>query len=236
MLHHIDSPPLQDRLLAEAARVLEPGGTFAGTDSVGGSLRFKLLHVGDTLDADRPRQLSGAADPRGPDRAVGRCHGPAECGSAPSGRGELRDRRILRRDGAAAPAVAPKVIDAARFVLAEDGPAGATLERIAAAAGVSRMTLHRQGVTKADIVRALAQRFEEEHKQAMWQALVADGHGGAATAAGAGAAMPAVGAEPGGARRAGRPDRRRDLPRAGPGRADPFGVRRPAAPAAARRG
>jgi AcrR family transcriptional regulator len=71
--------------------------------------------------------------------------------------------------------VAPKVVDAARFVLAEDGPAGATLERIAAAAGVSRMTLHRQGVTKADIVRALAQRFEQEHKQAMWRALVADG-------------------------------------------------------------
>jgi AcrR family transcriptional regulator len=71
--------------------------------------------------------------------------------------------------------VAPKVVDAARFVLAEDGLAGATLQRIAAAAGVSRMTLHRQGVTKADIVRALAQRFEEEHKQAMWQALVANG-------------------------------------------------------------
>ena len=78
-------------------------------------------------------------------------------------------------DGAAHPSVAPKVVDAARFVLAEDGSAGATLERIAAAAGVSRMTLHRQGVTKADIVRALAQRFEEEHRQAMWQALVADG-------------------------------------------------------------
>jgi AcrR family transcriptional regulator len=76
---------------------------------------------------------------------------------------------------AAHPAVAPKVIDAARFVLAEDGPAGATLERIAAAAGVSRMTLHRQGVTKADIVRALAQRFEQEHQQTMWRALVADG-------------------------------------------------------------
>jgi AcrR family transcriptional regulator len=78
-------------------------------------------------------------------------------------------------DGVAHPAVAPKVVDAARFVLAEDGPAGATLERIAAAAGVSRMTLHRQGVTKAEIVRALAQRFEEEHRQAMWRALVADG-------------------------------------------------------------
>ena len=73
------------------------------------------------------------------------------------------------------PSVAPKVVDAARFVLAEDGPTGATLERIAAAAGISRMTLHRQGITKADIVRALARRFEEEHKQAMWQALVANG-------------------------------------------------------------
>jgi AcrR family transcriptional regulator len=78
-------------------------------------------------------------------------------------------------DGSAHPSVAPKVVDAAQFVLAEDGPGGATLERIAAAAGVSRMTLHRQGVTKADIVRALAQRFEEEHRRAMWRALVADG-------------------------------------------------------------
>jgi AcrR family transcriptional regulator len=71
--------------------------------------------------------------------------------------------------------VAPNVVDAARFVLAEDGPAGATLERIAAAAGVSRMTLHRQGVTKADIIRALGERFEAEHKEAMWQALVSNG-------------------------------------------------------------
>jgi SAM-dependent methyltransferase len=54
MLHHIGSPHLQDRLLAEAARVLEPGGTFAGTDSVGGSLKFKLLHVGDTLTLIAP--------------------------------------------------------------------------------------------------------------------------------------------------------------------------------------
>jgi AcrR family transcriptional regulator len=73
------------------------------------------------------------------------------------------------------PQVAPKIVDAARFVLAEDGPAGATLERIAAAAGVSRMTLHRQGVTKADIIRALGERFEAEHKEAMWQALVSKG-------------------------------------------------------------
>jgi AcrR family transcriptional regulator len=73
------------------------------------------------------------------------------------------------------PEVAPKVVDAARFVLAEDGPAGVTLARIAAAAGVSRMTLHRQGVTKSDIIRALGERFESEHRDAMWQALVARG-------------------------------------------------------------
>jgi SAM-dependent methyltransferase len=48
MLHHIDSPQLQDRLLAEAARVLVPGGTFAGTDSIGGSLKFKLASAGLT--------------------------------------------------------------------------------------------------------------------------------------------------------------------------------------------
>ncbi len=64
MLHHIHTPQLQDRLLAEVARVLKPGGTFAGTDSVGGSLRFKLLHVGDTLTliepATFPARLAGA--------------------------------------------------------------------------------------------------------------------------------------------------------------------------------
>jgi SAM-dependent methyltransferase len=49
MLHHLPSPAAQDRLLAEAARVLRPGGVFAGTDSIGTSLFFRLLHVGDTL-------------------------------------------------------------------------------------------------------------------------------------------------------------------------------------------
>jgi AcrR family transcriptional regulator len=97
-------------------------------------------------------------------------------GAAEGSSGVERSPRATEPSGVDAHrSVAPKVVDAARFVLAEDGPAGATLERIAAAAGVSRMTLHRQGVTKADIVRSLAQRFEEEHRQAMWQALVADG-------------------------------------------------------------
>lgn len=49
MLHHIPDRGLQDRAFAEFARVLRPGGVFAGTDSVGTGLLFKLIHVGDTL-------------------------------------------------------------------------------------------------------------------------------------------------------------------------------------------
>jgi SAM-dependent methyltransferase len=49
MLHHVPSHEQQDRLLAEASRVLRPGGMFAGTDSIGTGRMFKMLHVGDTL-------------------------------------------------------------------------------------------------------------------------------------------------------------------------------------------
>jgi len=48
MLHHVPSPDLQDRLLAEARRVLRPGGTFAGSDSRA-SVVFRLAHVADTM-------------------------------------------------------------------------------------------------------------------------------------------------------------------------------------------
>ena len=48
MLHHVPSAALQDRLLCEAARVLRPGGIFAGTDSLY-SRRFSLLHLFDTM-------------------------------------------------------------------------------------------------------------------------------------------------------------------------------------------
>jgi AcrR family transcriptional regulator len=72
--------------------------------------------------------------------------------------------------------VPPHIVDAARHVLAQDGLAAATLERISAAAGVSRMTLHRHGVSKRDIMRALAAQFEAEYRDAMWQALVATGN------------------------------------------------------------
>jgi SAM-dependent methyltransferase len=47
MLHHVPSAVLQDRLLAEAWRVLRPEGVFAGTDSMD-SLPLRLTHLGDT--------------------------------------------------------------------------------------------------------------------------------------------------------------------------------------------
>src|SRR5712692_2194559 len=48
MLHHVSSEALQNRLLAEVARVLRPGGVFAGTDSLY-SRSFGLLHLFDTM-------------------------------------------------------------------------------------------------------------------------------------------------------------------------------------------
>jgi AcrR family transcriptional regulator len=71
--------------------------------------------------------------------------------------------------------VPPNIVDAARHVLAQDGLAAATLERISAAAGVSRMTLHRHGVSKDDILRALAERLEADYREALWPALVSTG-------------------------------------------------------------
>jgi len=62
MLHHVPSPAEQDRLFAEARRVLRPGGVFAGSDSRT-SLRFRLIHLGDTCVPVDPDTL--------PDRLVG---------------------------------------------------------------------------------------------------------------------------------------------------------------------
>jgi AcrR family transcriptional regulator len=73
--------------------------------------------------------------------------------------------------------VPPHIVDAARHVLAQDGLAAATLERISAAAGISRMTLHRRGVTKEDILRTLAEQLQAAYREAYWPALVSKGTG-----------------------------------------------------------
>lgn len=56
MLHHVPTVELQDRLFAEAFRVLRPGGVFAGSDSVT-SLRFRILHFRDTCNTVSPHTL-----------------------------------------------------------------------------------------------------------------------------------------------------------------------------------
>jgi SAM-dependent methyltransferase len=58
MLHHLPSSAAQDRLFAEAARVLVPGGVFAGTDSQP-SWRFRLIHLADTCNPVDPGTLAG---------------------------------------------------------------------------------------------------------------------------------------------------------------------------------
>jgi SAM-dependent methyltransferase len=48
MLHHIPSPQLQDKVLAEVFRVLKPGGLFVGSDGLQ-SWFMRIIHIGDTL-------------------------------------------------------------------------------------------------------------------------------------------------------------------------------------------
>ena len=48
MLHHVPSAAMQDRLLSEVARVLRPGGIFAGTDSLY-RRSFRLPHLFGTV-------------------------------------------------------------------------------------------------------------------------------------------------------------------------------------------
>ncbi len=57
MLHHVPSPAAQDELFVEVARVLRPGGIFAGTDSLD-SEEFRELHVGDVCVPVAPETLT----------------------------------------------------------------------------------------------------------------------------------------------------------------------------------
>src|ERR1700754_3433537 len=67
------------------------------------------------------------------------------------------------------------ILASARQAIERRGWRDATLERIAGEAGLSRMTLHRRGVTREAILEALARAFETEYRAAMWPALTAPG-------------------------------------------------------------
>ncbi|MGV0625831.1 class I SAM-dependent methyltransferase [Mycolicibacter minnesotensis] len=56
MLHHVPTPQLQDRLFAEAFRLLKPGAVFAGSDGVHSPM-FRLMHVRDTYNPVSPATL-----------------------------------------------------------------------------------------------------------------------------------------------------------------------------------
>jgi SAM-dependent methyltransferase len=64
MLHHVPTPELQDRLFAEACRVLRPGGVLVGSDGRM-SLRFRLIHLGDTLVPVDPATLPARLEAAG---------------------------------------------------------------------------------------------------------------------------------------------------------------------------
>jgi len=70
------------------------------------------------------------------------------------------------------------LLEAGRRALRRHGWQGLTAERIAEEAGISRVTLHRRGVRKQDILDALTEKAIEAYRAALWPALTGPGSGG----------------------------------------------------------
>jgi AcrR family transcriptional regulator len=68
-----------------------------------------------------------------------------------------------------------RLLDGARRAVERHGWEGATLQRLADEAGVSRMTLHRRGVSRDALLAALAEQLEREYREALWPAMTASG-------------------------------------------------------------
>lgn len=56
MLHHVPTVQLQQQVIAEALRVLRPGGAFLGSDSLA-SNELHLFHANDTYNPIEPTSL-----------------------------------------------------------------------------------------------------------------------------------------------------------------------------------
>lgn len=70
-----------------------------------------------------------------------------------------------------------QLLDAGRRAVSRLGPQGATLDRIAEEAGVSRTTLHRRGISRESILARLGEEAVEAYRRALWPALTAPGSG-----------------------------------------------------------
>jgi SAM-dependent methyltransferase len=57
MLHHVPTPELQDRLFAEVARVVRPGGHFVASDSMATD-ELEVFHVDDTYNPIDPSTVA----------------------------------------------------------------------------------------------------------------------------------------------------------------------------------
>jgi len=68
-----------------------------------------------------------------------------------------------------------RLLDGARRTVERHGWSGLTLQRVADAAGVSRMTLHRRGVSRELLLAALGEQLERDYREALWPALTAPG-------------------------------------------------------------
>lgn len=64
VLHHVPSAALQDRVFAEAYRVLRPGGSFAGVDSLP-SWMMRIFHLRDAMVLVDPAGLGARLESAG---------------------------------------------------------------------------------------------------------------------------------------------------------------------------
>jgi ubiquinone/menaquinone biosynthesis C-methylase UbiE len=86
MLHHVLSVTPQNQLLAEAWRVLRPGGVFAGSDTAPGVL-LQLAQIGDTMVPVDPATLSHRLKTAGFDELKARRRATTGQLRSPSGQG-----------------------------------------------------------------------------------------------------------------------------------------------------
>ncbi|MFF7643859.1 TetR family transcriptional regulator [Streptomyces canus] len=81
--------------------------------------------------------------------------------------------------GSTSPVLDEAVLAATAQVLAEHGWHDFTLERVAQAAGVSRVTLYRRGITKDVLLDALVVGAAQAWQAALWPAVTGPGDGAA---------------------------------------------------------